>query len=223
MYSSAFCSSCSALPMSTLSTSDGWCWNRSSSKSLKSLILSFPSFLHVQLDSGATQVPKFPVGGFPMSSMTYSFVWRWNLWSVNAYPGVMAYCQCSIGYFFPFSASTMKLASDGVIGINPSSIPGNLVVVLQSGLKRIIMGENYKFTLPFCRSVRSSSPFIQYCIMDNTSCSICDIGFCREVEEHHCFHSHSASYTVFWLPLQSSRVSGKCWEEWGYPILHLIP
>lgn len=33
-----------------------------------------------------------------------------------------------------------------VIGINPGSIPGNLMVVSRSGLKRIITGGNCKFT-----------------------------------------------------------------------------
>ena len=153
------------LPISTLSTSDGWCWNRSSSTSLKSLIVSFPLLL--QLDS-ATYVPKFPNGSFPM-----------------------------------------------FISINPSSIPGNLVVVSRSGLKRIITGENCKFTVPFCRSVGSSSPFIQYYIMDNTSCSICDISFCCEIGVHYCFHSQCFIYcvsTAVAKPLQSSWVSGK-WQR----------
>ena len=45
--------------------------------------------------------------------------------------------------------------------------------------------------------------------LDNTFCSICDIGFCQWGWGHHHFHSHIASYTVFRLPLQSSRLSGK--------------
>ena len=95
------------------------------------------------------------------------------------------------------------------------------MVVSRSGLKRVITDKNCKFTVPFCRSVCSSSPFIQYYIMNNTSCSICDIGFCPEVEGYHRFHSHSTLYTVLRLPLQSSRVSGK-WRRMALMMLRRV-